>query len=122
VRRILFWMHLGTGVLVSALVLYFSITGAMLAYERQILQAADKRFYSADPLPLDGVPLPLDTVVAGAVNSLPQPIEWLTLHHDSPLPLEITAYWSLYFADRNSGRLRGPVSPRIRSFFTEVTA
>jgi hypothetical protein len=56
-------MHLGTGVLVSALVLYFSITGAMLAYERQILQAADKRFYSADPLPLDGVPLPLNTVL-----------------------------------------------------------
>jgi uncharacterized iron-regulated membrane protein len=123
VRRILFWMHLGTGVLVSALVLYFSMTGAMLAYERQILQAADKRFYMADPLPLDGVPLPLDNVVAGAVASVPQPIEMLTLHHESRLPLEIlAANRSVYFVDRSSGRVQGPVSPRIRSFFAEVTA
>lgn len=122
-RRILFWMHLGTGVLVSSLVLYFSITGAMLAYERPILQAADKRSYTADPIPLDGVPLPLDNVVAGAAASLPQPIEMLTLHHDSRLPLEIlAANRSVYFVDRNSGRVQGPVSPRIRGFFTEVTA
>jgi uncharacterized iron-regulated membrane protein len=123
VRRILFWMHLGTGVLLSALVLYFSITGAMLAYERQILQAADKRFYTADPLPLDGVPLPLDNIVAGAVAGVSQPIEMLTLHRDSRLPLEIlSANRSVYFVDRNSGRVQGPVSPRIRGFFAEVTA
>ena len=122
-RRILFWMHLGAGMLVSILVLYFSVTGAMLAYERQILQAADKRFYSADPIPLDGVPLPLDNIVAGAAASVPQPIEMLTLHHDSRLPLEIvSANRSVYFVDRNSGRVQGPVSPRIRGFFTEVTA
>jgi len=116
-------MHLGAGMLVSILVLYFSVTGAMLAYERQILQAADKRFYSADPIPLDGVPLPLDNIVAGAAASVPQPIEMLTLHHDSRLPLEIvSANRSVYFVDRNSGRVQGPVSPRIRGFFTEVTA
>jgi len=28
----------------------------------------------------------------------------------------------VYFVDRNSGRVQGPVSPRIRSFFAEVTA
>ena len=32
-------MHLGAGVLVSVLVLYFSITRALLAYERPIIQA-----------------------------------------------------------------------------------
>jgi uncharacterized iron-regulated membrane protein len=123
VRRILFWMHLGTGVLVSALVLYFSITGALLAYERQILQAADKRYHTADPVPLDGVPLPLDNVVTGAMASVPQPVEMLTLHRDNHLPLEIlAANRSVYFVDRNSGRVQGPVSPRIRGFFAEVTA
>jgi PepSY-associated TM region len=116
-------MHLGAGVLLSALVLYFSVTGAILVYERQVLQAADKRFYSADPVPLDGVPLPLDSVVAGAVASVPQLIEMLTLHHDNRLPLEIlSANRSVYFVDRNSGRVQGPVSPRIRGFFAEVTA
>ncbi len=32
-------MHLGAGALVSVLVLYFSITGALLAYERPTIQA-----------------------------------------------------------------------------------
>jgi uncharacterized iron-regulated membrane protein len=122
VRRILFWMHLGAGVVVSALVLYFSITGALLAYERPILQAADKRFY-ADPVPQNGVPLPLDTLVAGAMAAVPQPVEMLTLHHDAQLPLEIlAANRSVYFVSRYSGKVEGPASPRIRNFFAEVTA
>jgi uncharacterized iron-regulated membrane protein len=122
VRRILFWMHLGAGVLVSSLVLYFSITGALLAYERPILQTADKRFYSADPIPQNGVLLPLDTVAAGAMASVPQPVEMLTLHHDTRLPVEIlAANRSVYFGDRYSGRVRGPASPRVRSFFAEDT-
>jgi uncharacterized iron-regulated membrane protein len=45
VRRVLFWMHMFTGVLISILVLYFSITGALLAYERPMLRAADERNY-----------------------------------------------------------------------------
>jgi uncharacterized iron-regulated membrane protein len=123
VRRILFWMHLGAGVLVSSLVLYFSVTGALLAYERPILQAADKRFYAADPIPLNGVPLPLDTLVTGAMATVPQPIAMLTLHHDTQLPVEIvSANRSVYFVNRYSGKVEGPVSPRIRNFFAEVTA
>jgi uncharacterized iron-regulated membrane protein len=116
-------MHLGTGMLVSVLVLFFSVTGALLAYERPILQTADKRFYPADPIPQNSVPLTLDTLVAGAMATIPQPVEMLTLHHDRQLPAEIlAANRSVYFANRYSGKVEGPASPRVRSFFTEVTA
>jgi len=123
VRRILFWMHLGAGVLVSALVLYFSITGALLAYERPILQAADKRFYKADPIPQNAAPLPLDSLVAGAMAAVPQPVEMMTLHHDAQMPVEIlAANRSVYFVNRYSGKVEGPASPRVRNFFATVTA
>ena len=122
-RRVLFWMHLGAGVLVSALVLYFSITGALLAYERPILQAADRRFYKAEPIPQSGAPLPLDTLVAGAITALPPPVEMLTLHHDAQMPVEIlAANRSVYFVNRYTGIVEGPVSPRVRNFFATVTA
>ena len=101
-------MHLGTGVLVSVLVLYFSITGALLAYERPILQTADKRFYPADSVPQNGTPLPLDTLVAGAMATVPQSIEMLTLHHDAQLPVEIlAANRSVYFVNRFPAKWRG---------------
>jgi uncharacterized iron-regulated membrane protein len=44
-RRVLFWMHLCTGTLLSVLVIFFSITGALLAYEGPILRAADRQSY-----------------------------------------------------------------------------
>jgi hypothetical protein len=37
-------MHLGAGVLISSLVIFFATTGALLAYERPMLHAADRRF------------------------------------------------------------------------------
>jgi hypothetical protein len=79
-------MHLSTGVLVGALILFFSITGALLAYERPIIHAADKRFYQPDP---SGPRLPLGEMVARAAQALPASPEMLILHHDPNWPLEI---------------------------------
>ena len=80
-RRVLFWMHLSAGVLVGALILFFSITGALLAYERPIIHAADKRFYQPD----SGPRLPIDEIVARAAQSLPPPWEMLSVHQDPQL-------------------------------------
>jgi uncharacterized iron-regulated membrane protein len=120
VRRVLFWMHLSTGVLVGALILFFSITGALLAYERPIIHAADKRFYQPDP---SGPRLPLGEMVARAAQALPASPEMLILHHDPNWPLEIqTADRAVYFVDPHSGRIQGPASPHPRAFFAQVTA
>ena len=72
VRRVLFWMHLGAGVLISCLVLFFAITGALLAYERPILHAADKRFYASDRGSAERVRLCRSmTLAAGAMAAVP---------------------------------------------------
>jgi uncharacterized iron-regulated membrane protein len=122
VRRVLFWMHLGTGVLLGVLVLFFAITGALLAYERPIVHAADEHFYRPDPLPRNAVRLPLDELLARAAAVVPTPLEMLIVHRDPNLPVVIeTAGRSVYFVDPYSGRLKGPASPRTRVFFAEVT-
>ena len=120
-RRVLFWMHLCTGVLVSILVLYFSITGALLAYERPILRAADAQSYRVDPGSQPAARQSLDALVAAAV--VPSPIEMVTTHSDPQAPVELqTANRNVYFVDPYSGKVAGPESPRLRNFFFQVTA
>jgi uncharacterized iron-regulated membrane protein len=123
VRRILFWVHLGAGVVAGALIVYFSVTGALLAYERPILQAADRRSYAAEPVPPNAVPIPLDELLARVATVLPAPVDAVTIYQDVQAPVEIqTASRDVYFVDPHSGRVQGPVSPRLHAFFTQVTA
>jgi uncharacterized iron-regulated membrane protein len=123
VRRVLFWMHLCTGVLVSLLVLFFSLTGALLAYERPILRAADEQSYRVIPGPQQTARQSLDALVASAATALPLPIETVTAHHEPHAPVELqTANRSVYFVDPYSGKIAGPESPRLRNFFFQVTA
>jgi uncharacterized iron-regulated membrane protein len=116
-------MHLGAGVVAGALILYFSITGALLAYERQIVHTADRRFYAADPVLPGAVPIPLDELLARFAAAVPAPVDGVTIYQDVYLPVEIeTASRDVYFIDPHSGRVQGPVSPRLRAFFAQVTA
>jgi uncharacterized iron-regulated membrane protein len=118
VRRVLFWTHLGAGVLISCLVLFFATTGALLAYERPILHFADKRFYATGAVLGNAVPMPLDALAA-----VPAPVEMVTVYRDPNLPVEmLTARRTVYLSNRYSGEVQGPVSPRLRAFFAEVTA
>src|ERR1700744_1084834 len=115
-------MHLGAGVVAGVLIVYFSVTGALLAYERQMVQAADRRSYTADPAPPSAAPLPLDQLLAAAAAALPAPMDAVTVYQEAGSPVEIeTASREGYFIDPHSGRAQGPVSPRRRAFFAGVT-
>jgi uncharacterized iron-regulated membrane protein len=123
VRRYLFWMHLGAGLLVSVLILYFATTGALLAYERPLLHLADERFFQSAATSTNATPIPLDALLANAMNALSAPIEMVTIHQDRNLPVEIqTENRSVFLVDPRSGTVQGPASPRLRAFFAEVTA
>ena len=37
-RRVVFWAHLATGVVVGAVVLLMSVTGVLLSYEKQVAE------------------------------------------------------------------------------------
>ena len=44
VRRILFWIHLSAGTLAGCVIFVMSVTGVMLAFQRQIVQWSDSRY------------------------------------------------------------------------------
>lgn len=122
-RQVFFWMHLGSGVLISVLVIFFSVTGELLAYERPILHMADEHSYRVDPNRQQTARMNLDTLVAAAAAAVPAPIEMVTTHRNPQLPAEIqTTRRTLYFADPYSGKITGPASPELRGFFAQVTA
>jgi uncharacterized iron-regulated membrane protein len=115
-------MHLTAGALISLLVIFFSVTGALLAYERQIVRMADEHSYRVDPS-AQQQRLPLDALLAPASTALPAPVEMVTVHQDPHLPVELqTANRNVYFVNPYSGNITGPESPRLRAFFAQVTA
>ena len=62
-RSILFWMHLAAGAFAGVVVLIMSVTGVALTYEKQMLEWADRRAWTA-PSPADARPLPPETLLA----------------------------------------------------------
>jgi uncharacterized iron-regulated membrane protein len=123
VRKALFWIHLAAGVLASALIIFFAVTGSLLAYERPILHAVDRHYYLSSPAPPNTARMPLDDLVARAASALPAPLEMITVHPGPNAPVEFQlANRAVYFADPFSGSVQGPISPRTHSFFAEVTS
>ena len=88
-RRLLFWAHLGAGILVSLLVLYFAITGAMLAFERPLLHWAEERSFHPDSAAASQSPIPLDDLLAKAAPALPSPIDSISVQQKQLAPVEI---------------------------------
>ena len=41
-RKIIFWLHLVAGIIAGAVVLVMSVTGVLLAFERQMVEWADR--------------------------------------------------------------------------------
>jgi uncharacterized iron-regulated membrane protein len=79
-RRVVFWMHLGTGLTAGLLILVMSVTGVLLTYEHQIIEAA-ARHNRVDLAP-DAQRLTADELAAIARTNLP-PDARLTLIVDA---------------------------------------
>ena len=115
-RKVLFWSHLSVGVLVGLVILFFSVTGSLLAYERPILHAMDKRYYRTAPVPSDATRIPIPALIAATESAAHAPVEAVTIHPDPTSPVEMqTANRDVFFADPYSGAVQGPISPRSRT-------
>ncbi|MEY2854185.1 MAG: hypothetical protein RL030_1317 [Pseudomonadota bacterium] len=68
-RRTLFWAHLCCGIAAGVLVLVMSVTGVLLAYERQIIQSRQQA--NRIVVPAGAQPLDVDRVVGFARDAAP---------------------------------------------------
>lgn len=121
-RKIIFWLHLLSGVLAGLVILIMSVTGALLMYERQILEWAD-RGYRAGPPAAGAEHLPVESLAAQALAARPdaKPSS-ITLQADpeAPATVGLGRGRNLYL-NPYTGEVLGEGAPRARAFFRAVT-
>ena len=121
-RKIIFWCHLPVGVTAGIVILIMSVTGVLLAYEKQITSWADTRGYRAAPPAHETRHLPVETLVAKAREARGANPTAITLKSDPEAPAEIAfGRETSLFVNPYSGHVLGEGSQRARSFFRTVT-
>jgi len=121
IRKTIFWLHLGSGVVTGVVVAMMSLTGVLLTYEHQFFQWDDRQYYEspeADAQRLDVAEIIESARVAGLR------VTELSFLADERMPVlasEGRRGKSTYIS-QYSGENLGPQAPRYGSFFRTVTA
>lgn len=120
IRRVIFWVHLCIGVTAGAAIFAMSITGVLLALERQIFEFADRDLRTVSypaTLRLRSLGEMLDTALAGT-GSVPSAV---TIRPEASASVEF-----VFGRDRNvyvdpyTGAVLGEGSEATRRFFAAV--
>ncbi|MEA2490284.1 MAG: hypothetical protein QOH21_2076 [Acidobacteriota bacterium] len=117
-RKTLFWLHLSAGVIAGIVILLMSATGVLLAFERQIVQFADRdlRVSAAEAA---RPPLPLSKIVAAASAAAPgaKPSN-VVVRSDRFAPVTVSfGREQTLFVQPYSGAVLGPGATGVRRFF-----
>lgn len=121
-RKILFWMHLTAGILAGTIILLMSVTGVLLAYQRQITTFADTRKLPAiapqevsNPLNVEKL-LQQVSLQAGAKPTA------VTFYSQANQPLQVElGRERVVFLNPYSGMILGEGSSGVRQFFRRIT-
>lgn len=117
-RKILFWIHLCTGVTAGLVILTMSVTGVMLAFEHQVVTWADHGYRIA-PLSSDHR-LSIDALFAKAQEAQGSAPTGILLRSDPALPIEFSfGRERTVLANPYTGEILTTAS-RSRAFFAQV--
>ena len=121
-RNGIFWMHLCCGVAAGVVVFIMSVTGVALTYEKQVLEWADRRAWTA-PSQVDARQLPPETLLAKVAESQPGTAPTgITLRADASAPATVTLDGNkTLLVDPYSGAIIGEPPAALRSFFRTMT-
>jgi uncharacterized iron-regulated membrane protein len=117
-RRLFFWLHLTAGCMAGVVILIMCITGAMLAYEKQMIASAEGeyRFVSAGP---EATRLSLEEILAKVKDAgVPSNIAW---HADPASTVELSfGREKTLFVNPYTAESLGEGATRLRGFFHAV--
>src|SRR5262245_48617873 len=121
-RKIIFWCHLPVGVIAGLVVLTMSVTGALLAYERQIESWADTRSYRVAPPAPEASRLSAETLLGKVREARPELTPaTVTLRAAPTAPAAIGLSGDrVVYADPFTGQVLGEGCQKTRSFFRTV--
>lgn len=110
------------GACAGVVILIMSVTGVLLAYERQLTRWADTRGYVvARPSP-DAARLPPEALLAKVRGGQPAAPTSVTFYGDAAEPATVSFQGGRsLFVNPYTGEALGEGSPRVRAFFRAVT-
>ena len=118
-RKLIFWLHLGCGVVAGLVVLLMSVTGVILTYERQLLARQDRVYYAAAPANAEA--LPLEELARRATTGTFTPTA-IILTNDPAAPAILSAGRSgRRHLNPYTGEVYAAHSDRLDQFFSTVT-
>ena len=117
-RRIVFWLHLVLGVTAGLVILVLAVTGALLAFEPQILAAADR---ASLPAVSDGVPLAPSALAGAAIAATGGKATALVLTPDAAAPVAASlGRGAQIWLDPVSGAVLGTGNATLRGVFAAI--
>jgi uncharacterized iron-regulated membrane protein len=122
VRRAIFWAHLALGVVAGSVVFVLCVTGALLAFEPQVLAWAERDVRSV-AAPPGGARLPLEDLIArvrAAGHDVSPTAVTVRADPAAAVALALGRDGVLY-VDPYTGAVRGESSPAARGVFRVVT-
>jgi uncharacterized iron-regulated membrane protein len=121
IRKLFFWLHLGAGAVAGVVVLIMSVTGLLLAYERQVTAWSGGRYRSTPPS-AGAAPLPVEALLAKIRESQHAAPSTITLRPDPDAAAEAGfGRDRTIFVDRYTGATLGEGSQKLRRFFRTIT-
>jgi uncharacterized iron-regulated membrane protein len=121
-RTVLFWSHLTAGVTAGIVVLIMSLTGALLTYERQLIEWSD-RGYRSTPASRDAERLTVEALLERAKEQRPdQSPTAITLRSRADAPVALSLGQTTVYQDVYTGDLLGEPSTDVRRLMTRLRA
>jgi uncharacterized iron-regulated membrane protein len=118
-RRLLFWIHLCIGVVIGLVIAFLATTGAILAFQPQIVAFAEKGVQITSPT--QGRCVAPSDVLKNASDYRHAPATSLTLFSDPHRPGEIAfGPDSVVLVNTCDGRVLGNGAGKLRGFFSSV--
>lgn len=121
-RKVIFWCHLVAGLFAGLVVLVMSVTGVLLAYERQVTAWADTRGYRVEAPAAGAARLPVEALLARVREARSGSPATFTLRADPSAPAEVGfGREGVVFVNPYTGEVFGEGSRSVRAFFHVVT-
>jgi uncharacterized iron-regulated membrane protein len=121
-RKILFWMHLVSGVVAGVIIGIMSITGALLAFEPQLIEHADREARQVQPPSPDSPRLPVDELLARVRAARPeaQPSGVTVYSEPTSAVLVSTGRGSGVYVNPYTGEVREMGAQKLRAFLHQM--
>ncbi len=118
-RRLLFWVHLGIGIIIGLVIGFLAITGSVLAFQPQIVAFAERSAHITSPT--QGSCVAPSDLLKNASEYRHGTATTLTLFSDAHRPAEVAfGTDSVVLVNPCDGQIIGNGAGKLRGFFSSV--